>query len=129
MIPGGRDSVIPSEVAADPAGPPPLPEAEASRVLRTARRVVIAALGFTVLALGVALVVLPGPALLVIPAGLGILALEFRWAQRWLRRVRDYARQAARLGRRDRSPVPPAPGPSPGAPAQPQAPSDAPRAP
>jgi hypothetical protein len=95
--------------------PPPVPEevaslpqvADESSVLRTARRIAVAGLGFTVLALGVALVVLPGPALVVIPAGLAILALEFQWARRWLRRVRGYARQAARaagLGRRTAEP-------------------------
>ncbi|MBM3881785.1 MAG: hypothetical protein FJ387_19020 [Verrucomicrobia bacterium] len=56
--------------------------------LRTARRVVVALLGGTVLAFGVALLVLPGPAFLVIPAGLAILALEFAWARRWLQQVR-----------------------------------------
>jgi hypothetical protein len=41
-----------------------------------------------VLALGIALIVLPGPAFLVIPAGLAILAIEFAWARRWLRSAR-----------------------------------------
>jgi tellurite resistance protein TerC len=49
-----------------------------------ARRIAIAIVGFTVLAVGVAMIVLPGPAFVVIPAGLGILALEFAWAKRWL---------------------------------------------
>ncbi|MDA1142516.1 MAG: PGPGW domain-containing protein [Planctomycetota bacterium] len=42
----------------------------------------------SLLLFGVALVFLPGPAFIVIPAGLGILALEFRWAQRLLKRIR-----------------------------------------
>ena len=49
------------------------------------RRIVVAVVGGTVLALGIALIVLPGPAFVVIPAGLAILALEFAWARRWLR--------------------------------------------
>jgi tellurite resistance protein TerC len=49
-----------------------------------ARRIAIALVGFTVLCVGVAMIVLPGPAFIVIPAGLGILALEFAWAKRWL---------------------------------------------
>ncbi len=53
------------------------------------RRVVISVIGFTVLLLGVAMVVLPGPAILVIPAGLAILAGEFVWARRLLKKVRD----------------------------------------
>jgi tellurite resistance protein TerC len=54
------------------------------------KRIFIAAIGGTVLAIGVALIVLPGPAFLVIPAGLAILALEFAWAARWLRRARSW---------------------------------------
>ena len=41
------------------------------------------------LAIGVALIVLPGPALVVIPLGLAILGVEFAWARRWLRKVRQ----------------------------------------
>ncbi len=52
------------------------------------RRIVVAVLGGTVLAIGIALIVLPGPAFLVIPLGLAILAAEFAWARRMLRSVR-----------------------------------------
>ena len=52
------------------------------------KRIIVAVLGGTVLAIGVALVVLPGPAFIVIPAGLAILAVEFAWAKRWLRSAR-----------------------------------------
>ena len=52
------------------------------------KRILVMVVGGTVLALGVALVVLPGPAFLVIPAGLAILAIEFAWARRWLRSAR-----------------------------------------
>ena len=45
--------------------------------------------GSFVIAMGLALVVLPGPAFLVIPVGLAILAIEFAWARRWLRKARD----------------------------------------
>lgn len=38
--------------------------------------------------IGIALLVLPGPAFLVIPVGLAILATEFVWARRWLKRAR-----------------------------------------
>ena len=56
--------------------------------LNQIKRVVIAVVGGTVLALGIALIVLPGPAFLAIPAGLAILAMEFAWARRWLRSAR-----------------------------------------
>jgi tellurite resistance protein TerC len=55
---------------------------------RNARRVVVAIVGGTVLLIGLALVVLPGPAFVVIPIGLAILGLEFAWARSWLQRVR-----------------------------------------
>ena len=58
---------------------------------RQARRVVVFVLGMTVLILGVLMIVAPGPAILVIPAGLAILATEFVWARRWLRAVRRRA--------------------------------------
>jgi len=66
---------------------------------RAARRLVVLVIGGTVLALGVALLVLPGPAFVVIPAGLAILALEFGWARHWLRRLRESGEQALRWGR------------------------------
>ena len=57
--------------------------------LRQVRRLVIFMVGMTVLLLGVLMVVLPGPAVLVIPAGLAILAIEFQWAKRWLDQAKD----------------------------------------
>lgn len=64
--------------------------------IRTARRVVVGVVGVTVMAVGVALLVLPGPAFVVLPIGLGILAIEFEWARRLLRRVRRFYETAAR---------------------------------
>lgn len=40
--------------------------------------------GFAVLLTGLAMVVLPGPAVVVIPLGLAMLSLEFAWAERLL---------------------------------------------
>ncbi|MDH3585332.1 MAG: PGPGW domain-containing protein [Phycisphaerae bacterium] len=59
--------------------------------LHQARRLVVTVIGFSVLLAGVALLFLPGPAVLVIPAGLAILATEFVWARRWLRRLKREA--------------------------------------
>ena len=50
--------------------------------------------GFTVLLAGLAMVVLPGPALAVIPIGLAILSLEFAWAARLLEVAIEKAEQA-----------------------------------
>ncbi len=55
---------------------------------RWARRIAVAIVGGTVLAIGVALIVLPGPAFVVIPIGLAILGAEFAWARHWLRTVK-----------------------------------------
>jgi uncharacterized protein (TIGR02611 family) len=44
--------------------------------------VLIGIAGGFVLLLGVAMIVLPGPACVVIPAGIAILATEFEWAHR-----------------------------------------------
>jgi uncharacterized protein (TIGR02611 family) len=57
-------------------------------------RLVFAIVGFTVLLLGVAMLVLPGPGLLVIVVGLTILALEFAWAERMLERAIDRMERA-----------------------------------
>lgn len=58
---------------------------------RQAKRLVILLVGGTVLAIGVAMILLPGPAVVVIPLGLAILAVEFAWARRWLVRMREKA--------------------------------------
>ena len=50
--------------------------------------------GFTVLLGGIAMLVLPGPALAVIPIGLAILSLEFAWAARLLEVAIEKAEQA-----------------------------------
>ncbi len=62
---------------------------------QTARKVVVAVIGSTVILVGVALFVLPGPGWLVVFAGLAILATEFVWARRLLRRVRQSASDVA----------------------------------
>ena len=56
---------------------------------RQVRRVVVFVVGMTVVLVGLVLIVLPGPAVLVVPAGLAILGLEFRWARRWIQRARE----------------------------------------
>ncbi len=58
--------------------------------IRWLRRVIVAVIGFTVLLIGVAMMVLPGPAVVVIPLGLAILATEFVWARRVLKKAKGY---------------------------------------
>jgi uncharacterized protein (TIGR02611 family) len=52
------------------------------------RKTIIGVIGGTVLLLGIVLIVLPGPAFIVIPVGLAILATEFAWARRAIERGR-----------------------------------------
>lgn len=70
--------------------------------VRHARRLIVAVVGLTVLLFGLALVVLPGPAFVVIPLGLAILAAEFAWARSLLRRVRRGISNGLRNGRLNR---------------------------
>ena len=62
------------------------------------RKLVIAVIGSTVVMGGVALIILPGPAFIIIPVGLVILASEFAWA-RWILRRGRVALGKARHGK------------------------------
>jgi uncharacterized protein (TIGR02611 family) len=64
------------------------------------RKIAVAVAGFSVLAAGVALIVLPGPAVVVIPIGLAILAREFPWAARMLAWLRTLVRRMWSAARR-----------------------------
>lgn len=59
------------------------------------RRCAVALVGGSVVLVGICMLVLPGPAIVVIPAGLAILGLEFAWARLWLRKVRVGRKYAA----------------------------------
>jgi tellurite resistance protein TerC len=67
------------------------------------KRVIVSVVGATVLLIGVALLVLPGPAFVVIPVGLAILATEYAWARRWLRKARRIASNVLSHGDRKAS--------------------------
>jgi tellurite resistance protein TerC len=58
------------------------------------RRMIVGVIGGTILLIGVAMIVLPGPAVVVIPIGLAVLATEFVWARRWLRKARKLFKKA-----------------------------------
>lgn len=60
-----------------------------NKTYKIARRIAVAVVGSTVLAVGIALIVLPGPAIIVIPVGLAILGAEFAWARLWLKKIRQ----------------------------------------
>ena len=72
---------------------------------RQARRLIVLVAGLTVLAIGIAMIVLPGPACVVIPMGLGILSIEFAWARIWLKKLRATAEAAAQKLKQKSSPA------------------------
>jgi len=65
---------------------------ERSRVVR----ILWALVGFTLLLAGLAMLIAPGPAFVVIPIGLAVLSLEFAWAERLLDRSLEQAEKAKR---------------------------------
>ncbi len=58
----------------------------------SARRIIIGVVGVTIIVIGIMMLVLPGPAFVVIPTGLAVLGAEFAFARRWLRTLRIQAR-------------------------------------
>lgn len=54
-----------------------------------AKRLIGIVIGFTILVTGIAMIVLPGPAIVFIPIGLAILATEFIWAKKLLETVKE----------------------------------------
>ena len=67
--------------------------------LTQAKRIVKIMVGFTLLAVGTAMLLLPGPGLVTIAFGLAILSAEFLWARRWLEHLKRHAGTARELVR------------------------------
>lgn len=63
-------------------------------IKRSGKRIAITIAGGVVILIGIAMLVLPGPGLVVIIAGLAILATEYVWAERLLRMAKERALQA-----------------------------------
>jgi uncharacterized protein (TIGR02611 family) len=59
------------------------------KTIQQAKRFLKIALGFTLLVLGVGMIVTPGPGWLTILLALGVLAAEFVWARRLLDRLKE----------------------------------------
>lgn len=57
--------------------------------LKNLKRFFVLLIGGTITLIGVALIILPGPAFIVIPVGLSILATEFVWARKILDKVKE----------------------------------------
>jgi uncharacterized protein (TIGR02611 family) len=59
------------------------------QTLQQAKRFLKILFGFTLLALGIVMIVTPGPGWLTILLALGVLAAEFVWARRLLDRLKE----------------------------------------
>jgi len=57
--------------------------------IKSIKRIIVAVVGFTILIIGIFMLALPGPAFIVIPLGLAILATEFIWARKLLGKVKQ----------------------------------------
>jgi tellurite resistance protein TerC len=90
LLAGRRDTAALASPIADPAQP--------ATTTRTVRRVFVLMAGSTLLLVGAALLLLPGPGTLVIVGGLAVLATEFVWARVWLTRVRERMRSVVKRG-------------------------------
>ena len=66
-----------------------------NRMKKHAKRVVLESLGWILIALGLAALVLPGPGLLMLFAGLALLALQYEWAERRVHPIRQAALKTA----------------------------------
>ena len=65
--------------------------------MRRLKALITTVVGFTVLLIGAAMLVLPGPGLVVIAFGLVILSAEFVWAKRALDRMKNQAQKVRDL--------------------------------
>jgi hypothetical protein len=54
------------------------------------RKVIVGIVGGVVILIGIMMIFVPGPAFVVIPAGVAILASEFKWARRCYDKVKDW---------------------------------------
>jgi uncharacterized protein (TIGR02611 family) len=74
---------------------------------RNGKRIAVSVVGMLLLAVGLTMLVLPGPGLLLVVAGLAVLATEYVWAQRALNFAKQRAERAKnKVLRRKRSPDP-----------------------
>ena len=59
------------------------------RTLKQIKRIIIGIVGITILLIGILMILSPGPAIIVIPVGLSILATEFLWADKMLKKFKS----------------------------------------
>ena len=70
-------------------------------IFRSTKRVVVFVVGVSLVALGIALIPLPGPfSIPLMIAGLAVLATEYVWAEKALDTVKDRAKRASEAAKR-----------------------------
>ena len=70
---------------------------------RSGKRIAVTTVGFLLVAVGLVLLVVPGPGLLLIAAGLAVLATEYTWARSALEQTKRRAGQMTDRWRRHRA--------------------------
>jgi uncharacterized protein (TIGR02611 family) len=77
----------------------PQPSAVLRFVLRSSRRIAVSVIGAVFVTAGLAMLVLPGPGILVVAIGFAILGTEYAWAAAALERTKRTAAHAGRLAK------------------------------
>lgn len=66
-------------------------------MLKKVKKLIVTIIGFTILLIGLVTIFTPGPAIIIIPVGLAVLATEFVWAERLLNKFKEkFARMRKR---------------------------------
>ena len=60
------------------------------------KRIIVSVIGFTIFIIGIFLIFFPGPAFIIIPVGLTILATEYVWARNLLEKVKKVIRKSSK---------------------------------
>jgi len=63
--------------------------------MRLIKKTLVTLIGLAIVLIGVVFIILPGPAILIIPLGLALLATEYPIAKRWLRIFQQRMRATA----------------------------------
>ncbi|NVJ59921.1 MAG: PGPGW domain-containing protein [Gammaproteobacteria bacterium] len=63
--------------------------------MKYVRKTLVSVVGLLIVLIGLIFIILPGPAILIIPLGLALLATEYEFARRWLKKFQVYSRRSA----------------------------------
>ena len=77
----------------------PSPREVVRFIARNTKRLAISIVGFALVALGLVMMVLPGPGILFIVLGFAVLGTEYAWAAAALERTKRVSAQAGRTAR------------------------------